>query len=119
MVNGLQRRKLMPRRVALGADILESLACIKSHNIILLLSPRPQALDDDLDRRIGELPNWVNLLIIKLGGRVKHILSKCCNRTPAHFLILLFHRLNKLLADFALCKFIFNDGRVPNQQTYN
>ena len=56
----------------LGCDVLDCLASIESHDLILSLI---QALDKTLDGHWREVPHGVCLLIIKLSGCIEHELS--------------------------------------------
>jgi len=102
VVNGLEGGELVACRVRLGADVLKCLACVEPHNVVFLFSTTdPEALDDHLNSPVGQLPDRVNLLVIKLSRSVEHVLAKSCDRSSPNLFVLLLHRLDKLLADLA------------------
>ena len=119
MVDRLEGRELLAGGVRLSAYVLEGLACIEPHDVIfrLVLSiADSQAAQDHLGCFVGELPHGVDLLVVQLCGSVEHVLAECGDCLPPHFLVLLLHRLDQLLADLRLGEFILDHSRMPDQQ---
>lgn len=69
----LKSRETATCRDRLRCDVLHSLACVESHDLILPVTKTPR---EGFHRFIWDFPNRVCLFIIKLGGSVEKELSK-------------------------------------------
>ncbi len=107
VVDALEGSESVAGGGALGRDVLEGLAGVETDCLVLTDT---QTADDNIDGFVGELPDWVGLLIVELGGCVEQILTQSGDGLLADLFVLVLHGLNQLIAYIAFSQFILYDS---------